>query len=107
MGAEQVSPLNGVGFKHKRSHRYTGKTPDTEHLSKFWGEMYPILSPGISPLASFLWHPSFHTARLLSKFAVWEEKGITLLCSLGAGSCILSQDEMENNGRIMHALTSV
>lgn len=62
------------------------KKPILYTLSKFWGKPQAILSPGISLLATFLWHASFNIARLLSNFAVWEEKGIIQLRSLGTGS---------------------
>lgn len=68
----------------------------TSTLGKFWKRMQPILSSGVSPLASFLWHPCFHTALSLSNFSIWEEKGLAQFCALGKDGQIYSQGQTGN-----------
>lgn len=60
--------------------------------------MHFTLSPGILPLASFLWHPYFHKASFMSNFAVWEETGLVQFHALGKDNHSYSQEHI---GKIM------
>lgn len=70
----------GMDIEHKESFIFSNRKLN---VCKFWKKVQAELSPGGSQLASFLWHSSFQAASAMSKFQVWEEKGLGQFCRLG------------------------
>lgn len=72
-----------MGILHKRPSEASDKKLVMYTLGKVWRKLQTTLSPGISPLASFLCHLDFRTALSIPTFPSWEEGGLGQFCSLG------------------------
>lgn len=53
-----------------------------------------VLAPGQSPLASFLYHPSFSIANSVSDFQRWEEAGFDKLGKLGSRAGLITEAQI-------------
>lgn len=81
--------LNFKGYK-------TLRTENLECLAllKMWGKYFDMVAPGQSPIALFLWHPSFRVAAHCSDFRQWAEKGLTPFYSIVRRRNMYLENEM-------------